>query len=80
MIPDHEVLVIGAGFSGIGAAIGLLSAGIDDFVVVDERNGVGGTWLINKYPGIAVDIPGFSYSFAFEPFSSMSHVFLPDRS
>jgi cation diffusion facilitator CzcD-associated flavoprotein CzcO len=75
--PDHEVLVIGAGFSGIGAAIGLLRAGIDDFVVVDERDDVGGAWHVNRYPGVAVDIAGFSYAYAFEPIPAMSRVFPP---
>lgn len=72
---DHDVLVIGAGFSGIGAAIGLRKAGIENFIIVDEWKDVGGTWHANTYPGISVDVPGFSYSFAFEPFSSMSSVF-----
>ncbi|MEU7167715.1 NAD(P)-binding protein [Streptomyces morookaense] len=57
--PDHEVLVIGAGFSGIDAAIGLRRAGIDDFVILDEQDDAGGSWYTNRYPGTAVDIsPG----------------------
>ncbi|MCP3753886.1 NAD(P)/FAD-dependent oxidoreductase [Streptomyces sp. TBY4] len=75
--PDHEVLVIGAGFSGIGAALGLRRAGIDDFLVLEERDDVGGSWYANKYPGVAVDISAFSYSFAAEPFASWSRVFPP---
>ncbi|MBZ9637847.1 NAD(P)/FAD-dependent oxidoreductase [Streptomyces sp. PSKA30] len=77
MTPEHEVLVIGAGFSGIGTAIGLLRAGIDDFVVLDEQDDVGGSWHANRYPGIAVDISAFSYSFTFEPFASWSRAFPP---
>ncbi|MFB6517545.1 flavin-containing monooxygenase [Streptomyces sp. NPDC056401] len=77
MRPDHEVLVIGAGFSGIGAALGLRRAGIDDFVVLEERDDVGGSWYANTYPGVAVDISAFSYSFAAEPFASWSRVFPP---
>lgn len=75
--PDHEVVVIGAGFSGIGAAIGLRKAGIDDFVVLDQRDDIGGTWHVNRYPGVAVDITAFSYSYAFEPFPSWSRLFPP---
>ncbi|TVL91146.1 NAD(P)/FAD-dependent oxidoreductase [Streptomyces sp. SAJ15] len=75
--PEHEVLVVGAGFSGIGAAIGLLRAGIEDFLVLDEQDDVGGSWHANRYPGIAVDISAFSYSFAFEPFASWSRAFPP---
>lgn len=74
-ILDHEVLVVGAGFSGIGAAIGLLRAGIDNFAVVDEHDDIGGSWYVNRYPGIAVDIAAFSYCFAFEPNCEWSRVF-----
>ncbi|HKS45782.1 MAG TPA: NAD(P)/FAD-dependent oxidoreductase [Amycolatopsis sp.] len=73
--PDHEVLVIGAGFSGIGAAIGLRKAGIADFAVIDELDDIGGSWHVNRYPGIAVDIAAFSYCYAFEPNASWSRVF-----
>jgi cyclohexanone monooxygenase len=75
--PDHEVVVIGAGFSGIGAAIKLREAGFDDFVVIDDADGVGGTWHWNTYPGVAVDIPSFSYQYSFEPLSSWSRVYAP---
>ncbi len=61
IVPDHEVAIIGAGFSGIGAAILLDKAGLSDYLVVEEGDGVGGAWHQNTYPGIAVDIPSFSY-------------------
>ncbi|MBB1256018.1 flavin-containing monooxygenase [Streptomyces alkaliterrae] len=77
MEPDHEVAVIGAGFSGIGTAIGLRRAGITDFVVLDEQDDAGGTWHANRYPGIAVDISAFSYSYDFEPSPSWSRAFPP---
>ena len=76
---DHEIVVIGAGFSGIGAAIKLDQAGFPDFVVLDEADGVGGTWHWNTYPGVAVDIPSFSYQFSFEKRSSWSRVYAPGR-
>lgn len=75
--PDHEVAVIGAGFSGIGAAIKLKEAGFTDFVVLEEGDGVGGAWHWNTYPGIAVDIPSFSYQFSFEKRSDWSRVYAP---
>ncbi|WP_320783974.1 NAD(P)/FAD-dependent oxidoreductase [Streptomyces sp. CRN 30] len=77
--PDHEVLVIGAGFSGIGTAIGLRRAGIDDFAVLEQRDDLGGSWHANRYPGIAVDISAFSYSFASDPFPSWSRLFPPGQ-
>ncbi|WP_437096096.1 flavin-containing monooxygenase [Streptomyces sp. enrichment culture] len=73
----HEVVVVGAGFAGIGAAIGLRRAGVHDFVVVDEQDDIGGTWHANRYPGISVDITAFSYSYAFEPEPSWSRIFPP---
>jgi cation diffusion facilitator CzcD-associated flavoprotein CzcO len=66
MSPDVEVVIVGAGFSGIGAAIALRGAGVDDVLLVEEADGFGGTWFWNRYPGIAVDIPSFSYQFSFE--------------
>ncbi len=74
---DHEVVVIGAGFSGIGAAIKLDQAGFRDFVVLEAGDGVGGAWHWNTYPGIAVDIPSFSYQFSFEKCSDWSRVYAP---
>ena len=76
---DHEIVVIGAGFAGIGAAIKLRQAGFSDFVVLDEADGVGGTWHWNTYPGVAVDIPSFSYQFSFEKRSDWSRIYAPGR-
>ena len=76
---DHEIVVIGAGFAGIGAAIKLREAGFSDFVVLDEADGVGGTWHWNTYPGVAVDIPSFSYQFSFEKRSDWSRIYAPGR-
>jgi cation diffusion facilitator CzcD-associated flavoprotein CzcO len=75
--PDHEVIVIGAGFSGIGVAIKLDEAGFDDFVIVEEGDGVGGAWHWNTYPGVAVDIPSFSYQFSYESRTDWSRVYAP---
>jgi cation diffusion facilitator CzcD-associated flavoprotein CzcO len=77
--PDHEVIVIGAGFSGIGAAIKLDEAGFDDFVIIEEGDGVGGAWHWNTYPGIAVDIPSFSYQFSFDTRTDWSRVYAPGK-
>jgi cation diffusion facilitator CzcD-associated flavoprotein CzcO len=48
----YRVVVIGAGFAGIGMAIALKRAGIDDFVVGDRAGSLGGTWRDNNYPGL----------------------------
>ena len=75
--PDHDVAVIGAGFSGIGTAIKLEGAGIEDWVLLEAGDGVGGAWHWNTYPGIGVDIPSFSYQFSFEQRSDWSRVYAP---
>src|SRR6478752_5049194 len=75
--PDHEVVVVGAGFSGIGAAIKLQEAGFGDLVIVEDGDGVGGAWHWNTYPGIAVDIPSFSYQFSFATRADWSRVYAP---
>ncbi|MEN4479977.1 NAD(P)/FAD-dependent oxidoreductase [Mycolicibacterium cosmeticum] len=64
--PDVHTLIVGAGFSGIGAAIKLDQAGLSDHLIVEAGEQAGGTWYWNTYPGIAVDIPSFSYQFSFE--------------
>ena len=61
----HAVAIVGAGFGGIGLAIRLKQAGIDDFVLLEKSAGVGGTWRDNAYPGCACDIPAQLYSFSF---------------
>src|ERR1700712_3846788 len=63
---DFKVLVIGAGMSGLLAAIRLKQADIP-FVVVDKNKDVGGTWMVNTYPGCRVDNPNHLYSYSFEP-------------
>lgn len=65
-VEHHEVVVVGAGFSGIGMSIALKKAGFDDVVVLDDASGPGGVWHWNTYPGVAVDIPSFSYQFSYE--------------
>lgn len=64
-MPIHDTLIIGAGFTGLGAAIKLKQAGVDDIVIVERSDRVGGTWRDNTYPGIACDIPSLLYSFSF---------------
>ncbi|MGW4769981.1 flavin-containing monooxygenase [Nocardia sp. NPDC004278] len=64
---EFEVVVVGAGFSGICAAIRLRQAGIHDFIMVDKADDVGGIWRDNTYPDVAVDIPIWGYCYSFEP-------------
>jgi len=65
-VPDYHTVIVGAGFSGIGAAVKLDEAGLNDYVIIEAADAPGGTWHWNTYPGVAVDIPSFSYQFSFE--------------
>ena len=66
-VPHHRVAVIGAGFSGLGAAIRMRQVGIEDFVVLERADEVGGTWQANTYPGCQCDVASHLYSFSFMP-------------
>ena len=75
--PDHDVAIIGTGFSGLGMAIALLKEGRTSFVVLERAEDVGGTWRDNTYPGCACDIPSHLYSFSFEPKADWSRMYPP---
>ena len=77
--PDHDTVIIGAGFSGIGTAILLDKAGMGDYLLIEAADGCGGTWHWNTYPGIAVDIPSFSYQFSFEQSADWTRTYAPGR-
>lgn len=62
-----QAVVVGAGFGGMGAAIQLRRQGIEDFVVLEREDDLGGTWHVNRYPGLAVDIASVTYSYSFAP-------------
>ena len=63
----YRVVVVGAGFGGLGMAVALEQAGIEDFLIVDKGDGLGGTWRDNTYPGAACDVPSRLYSFSSRP-------------
>lgn len=70
-----EAVIVGAGFSGLCAGIRLRKAGIEDFVILEKADGVGGTWRANTYPGAACDIPSHLYSYSFEPNPAWSRAY-----
>lgn len=75
MSVQHEVVVVGAGISGIAAAIRLREAGVEDVVILEKAGTYGGTWRDNTYPGCACDVPSNLYSFSFAPSSDWSRVY-----
>lgn len=74
---DYEVLVVGSGFAGIGVGIKLNKIGIRNFVILEKASDLGGAWRDNTYPGLAVDIPGLTYSFSFEQNPNWSGLYPP---
>jgi cation diffusion facilitator CzcD-associated flavoprotein CzcO len=75
----HEVriAIVGTGFSGLGAAIRLKQAGIEDFVVLERADDLGGTWRDNHYPGCCCDVPSHLYSYSFELNPLWTRAFAP---
>jgi cation diffusion facilitator CzcD-associated flavoprotein CzcO len=60
-----SVLIVGAGFGGIAAAIELNRNGFNDVRILEKAPDLGGTWYYNDYPGAACDVPSHLYSFSF---------------
>src|SRR4051794_25107517 len=74
--PEHlPMVIVGAGFAGIGLAIKLREAGIDDFVILERASELGGTWRDNTYPGCACDVASCLYSYSFAPNPDWSRAF-----
>ncbi len=74
---DPRVAIIGAGMSGLCVAAKLRAAGMDDIVIYEKSDRVGGTWRENTYPGLACDVPSRYYSYSFAPNPHWTHVFSP---
>ncbi|WP_197377065.1 flavin-containing monooxygenase [Mycolicibacterium baixiangningiae] len=72
---QYDAVIVGAGFAGIGAAIQLKRLGIANFVILDREDDLGGTWYVNHYPGLAVDVPTTTYSYFFEPNPNWSRLY-----
>lgn len=64
---QFDAIIVGTGFGGIGTAIQLNRLGYDNIVMLDREDDLGGTWHVNRYPGLTVDVPSTTYSYSFEP-------------
>lgn len=73
------MLIVGAGFGGIAAAIELRRHGFDHITILDSAPGVGGTWFYNSYPGAACDVPSHLYSYSFEQRRDWSRLCSPQE-
>ncbi len=77
-LPDRvAVLIVGAGFGGLGCAVKLAASGEQDFLCIDRGSEVGGTWRDNTYPGATCDVPSQLYSFSFALNPDWSRSFSP---
>ena len=76
-VEHHDIIIVGAGFSGLGMAIGLKQKSREDFLILEKEEGVGGTWRVNHYPGCACDVQSHLYSFSFAPNPGWSRMFAP---
>ena len=75
--PPPRILIVGAGFGGIGLGIRLLNAGIDSFRIVEREDSIGGVWRDNLYPGLTCDIPSHLYSLSYEPNPEWTRLYAP---
>ncbi|MEV6773723.1 NAD(P)/FAD-dependent oxidoreductase [Nocardia sp. NPDC051030] len=74
---NAHIIIVGAGFSGLGVGVQLQQAGYNDFLIIEQTGDVGGTWRDNTYPGVGVDITSFNYSFSWEQNPHWSRVYAP---
>ena len=70
--PEHiDVLIVGAGLSGIGAAAHLQrGCPSKSFLILEARDAIGGTWDLFRYPGIRSDSDMYTLGYAFKPWTS----------
>ncbi|MEP6568885.1 MAG: NAD(P)/FAD-dependent oxidoreductase [Acidobacteriota bacterium] len=72
-----QIAIIGSGFGGIGVAIRLKQEGIEDFIIFERADDVGGVWRDNTYPGCACDVQSHLYSLSFVPNPEWTRSFSP---
>jgi cation diffusion facilitator CzcD-associated flavoprotein CzcO len=69
-----RIVIIGAGFGGIAAAIELTRHGFCDVEILEAGPDIGGTWFFNTYPGAACDVPSPLYSYSFAKRNDWAHL------
>ncbi|MGW4720164.1 flavin-containing monooxygenase [Nocardia sp. NPDC004260] len=74
-----SIIIIGAGFGGLGIALELRRAGLDTFTILERATDLGGVWRENTYPGAACDVPSPLYSWSYEPKSDWPRRFSEQR-
>ncbi|MEV6393076.1 flavin-containing monooxygenase [Nocardia xishanensis] len=74
-----SIIIIGAGFAGLGMALELRRAGLENFTILERAADLGGVWRENTYPGAACDVPSPLYSWSYEPKSDWPRRFSEQR-
>ena len=74
---QYEQIIVGAGFAGLCMGIKLKEAGMNNFIILERNDHLGGTWYDNAYPGAACDVESHLYSYSFEPNPDWSRQFGP---
>lgn len=64
---DPRIVIVGAGMSGMLMGILLKQKGFGNFQILEKAAQIGGTWRDNHYPGVACDVPAYTYTYSFEP-------------
>jgi cation diffusion facilitator CzcD-associated flavoprotein CzcO len=72
-----HVIIVGAGFGGLAAAIELRAHGFEDLTILEAAPGLGGTWFHNGYPGATCDVPSHLYSYSFSQRTDWSRLCSP---
>lgn len=71
MQTDYDVLIIGAGISGIGTACHLAMRRPDtSYAILEARQALGGTWDLFRYPGVRSDSDLHTFGFEFKPWTN----------
>jgi cation diffusion facilitator CzcD-associated flavoprotein CzcO len=73
--PDFQIGIVGAGFSGVVAALRLKESNRNSFVILEQAASPGGTWRENTYPGCACDVPSNLYSISSAPNPNWSQAY-----
>lgn len=78
-VTRSDIIIVGAGFAGVGLGIRLKERGMNDFIILERGADVGGAWRDNVYPGVACDVPSLLYSYSFRPTGEWSRVYAPGK-
>jgi cation diffusion facilitator CzcD-associated flavoprotein CzcO len=77
MVEHAEIIIAGAGFSGLATAIQLKRRGSHGFLILERAQDIGGVWELNTYPGCTCDVPSHLYSLSFAPNPEWTHTYSP---